>query len=220
MIKIKKFVFNSFFENTFVVWDDITLDAAVIDPGCSNKKEESELKEFIHNQNLLVTNLINTHCHIDHILGCSFIKAEFNPVFSIPEGDVPLLEAAEQQASVFGIKLKTVPKPDILLTEESILKIGSYNVKILFTPGHTPGEICLFFAEDKICIAGDVLFQGSIGRTDLWGGDLNTLLDSIRTKLFTLPDDTLVYSGHGPETTIEEEKKFNPFLNDTRYNNQ
>jgi glyoxylase-like metal-dependent hydrolase (beta-lactamase superfamily II) len=217
MIKVKIFVFNPFSENSYIVWDDESFESAVIDPGCSNEKEETELKNFIVNQKLSVKYLINTHCHIDHILGCNFVKREFNPIFLVPEQDIELLETGEQQGSAFGIKLKPIPKPDQLLNENSVLEIGGYEIKILFTPGHTAGEICLYIPEAKICLAGDVLFKGSIGRTDLWGGDLKTLLKSIQLKLLTLPGDTIIYSGHGSETTIEEEIKFNPFLNDNRF---
>ncbi len=213
MIKIKKFVFNPFAENTFILWDEGTLEAAVIDPGCFNETEELELKNFIDTQKLNVKHLLNTHCHIDHILGCNFISKEYSPVYSVPELDIPLLSVGSQQASAFGIKLKEPLKPDVLLNEESEITIGKNKAKILFTPGHTPGEICFYFKESKILIAGDVLFQGSIGRTDLWGGDLRTLLNSIQTKLLTLPGNTIVFPGHGSETTIDEEKTYNPFLN-------
>lgn len=212
MIRIKKFVFNPFAENTFVLWDEDTLEAAVIDPGCFNEIEERELKNFIDTQKLKVKHLLNTHCHIDHILGCNFISKEYSPVYSVPELDIPLLNAGAQQASAFGIKLKEPLKPDVLLNEESEILIGKNKAKILFTPGHTAGELCFYFDESKTLIAGDVLFQGSIGRTDLWGGDLKTLLHSIRTKLFSLPGNTIVFPGHGSETTIDEEKTYNPFF--------
>ncbi|QQS34552.1 MAG: MBL fold metallo-hydrolase [Ignavibacteriales bacterium] len=212
MIKIKKFVFNPFFENTFVVWDDETLLAAVIDPGCSNSKEENELKGFIKNQNLKIEYLLNTHCHIDHILGCNFILKEYSPVYYAPELDLPLLENAEYQASMFGLNIQPIKKPDNFLDEETKIKIGSYDIQVLFTPGHTPGEVCFYFPLSKICISGDVLFQGSIGRTDLMGGNLSALLNSIKSRLLSLPAETIIYPGHGPESTIEEEKKYNPFL--------
>lgn len=212
MIKIKRFVFNPFAENTFLVWDDISKEAMVVDPGCGNHPEEKEIAEFISLNNLQIKYLINTHCHIDHILGCRFIKEKYNPEYLIPEKDEPLLQNSKTQAEMFGMKLKDMPAPDGYITEDTELKLGSIVPKFLFTPGHTPGEYCIYFEEEKICITGDVLFDGSVGRTDLWGGDMNALADSIKNKLYTLPEDVVIYPGHGETSTIGNEKKYNPFV--------
>ena len=213
MIKLKKFTFNLFAENTYVVWDDQTLDAAVIDPGTSDSEEEDELDRFIEDKKLLVKYLINTHCHIDHILGCRFVYKKYGVPYYIPEKDLPLLENAQLQAKEFNIDMTNPPKPDNYLTEDLDLKLGNSNLKFLFTPGHTPGEYCIYFETDKICITGDVLFKEGIGRTDLWGGDYDELILSIKTKLFSLPNDVKIYPGHGEPSTIGHEKANNPFLN-------
>lgn len=212
MIQIEKFVFNPFSENTYILWDDETKEAIVVDPGCSDEHEENILTEFISTNELDLKYLINTHCHIDHVFGCKFIKEKYNPIFLIPQKDLPLLQNAEKQAEQFGIEIKTPPKPDKFITEDIILNLNQTEIKFLFTPGHTPGEFCLYFENEKILISGDVLFKESIGRTDLWGGDYDTLIESITTKLLVLPNDVKVYSGHGEETTIGYEKEFNPFL--------
>ena len=212
MLKIKIFTFNSFSENTFVIWDDDTKETAVIDPGTSSAEEEKILSNFISNEKLFVKYLINTHCHIDHILGCKYVKENFKPVYLAPEKDLPLLEHAQQQASMFNISLEGPPMPDEFITEQLELFLGKIKMNFLFTPGHTPGEFCIYFEEGKICIVGDVLFKESIGRTDLWGGDYNTLLKSIEAKLLTLPDDVVIYPGHGDGSTIGYEKQNNPFL--------
>jgi len=212
MIKIETFVFNMFAENTFVVWDEETKEAAVIDPGTSGLSEEELLDDFISKNDLKIKYLINTHCHIDHILGCNFVKEKYNPKFIIPEKDIPLLQNAHLQASAFGVEFKEPPKPDKFITEEDELQLGKTKIKFLFTPGHTPGEYCIYFEEEKICITGDVLFREGIGRTDLWGGDYDRLIRSIETKLFTLPGDVTIYPGHGEPSTIEHEIKNNPFL--------
>jgi len=157
--------------------------------------------------------LINTHCHIDHILGCRFIKEKFNPVYYAPEKDIPLLEHASDQAQMFNITISVPPKPDELITEKTGLYLGKSKLSFLFTPGHTPGEYCIYLELEKICITGDVLFNESIGRTDLWGGDYNNLINSIKSKLFVLPDDITIYPGHGEESTIGHEKQYNPFIN-------
>ena len=212
MLKIKIFTFNLFSENTFVLWDDETKEAAIIDPGTSSVEEEKILSNFISDEIIFVKYLINTHCHIDHILGCKFVKKKYKPVYFAPEKDLPLLEHAQQQALMFNISLDDPPKPDEFITEQLELFLGKVKMNFLFTPGHTPGEFCIYFEEEKICIVGDVLFKESIGRTDLWGGDYNTLLKSIETKLLTLPDDVVIYSGHGESSTIGYEKQNNPFL--------
>ena len=201
-----------FAENTFVVWDEETKEAAVIDAGTSGLAEEELLDDFIVKNDLKIKYLINTHCHIDHILGCNFVKEKYNPKFLIPEKDIPLLQNAHLQASAFGVEFKEPPKPDKFITEEEELQLGNAKLKFLFTPGHTPGEYCIYFEEEKICITGDVLFREGIGRTDLWGGDYNRLIRSIETKLFTLPGDVTIYPGHGEPSTISHEMKNNPFL--------
>jgi len=215
MIKIRNFTFNLFAENTLVVWDDKTLEAAVVDPGNSNSAEEKILEEFISSKKLKVKYLINTHCHIDHILGCRFMKEKYNPVYLVSELDLPLLKYAQKQADTFNIKMEDPPLPDQFINEETIIKLGDSVGKFIFTPGHSPGEFCIYFKEEKLCITGDVLFNEGIGRTDLWGGDYKTLIDSIESKLFKLPDDVKIYPGHGETSTIGHEKFNNPFLNNS-----
>jgi len=212
MLKIKLFTFNVFSENTIIIWDDKSGDAAIVDPGTSSSTEENELLSFISSKDLRIKYLINTHCHIDHILGCSFVKEKFNPVYYAPELDLPLLVNAQQQAQMFDLDIDQPPIPDKLITEQTEIMIGESKLQFLFTPGHTPGEFCIYIGEEKICVTGDVLFKESIGRTDLWGGNYETLLNSIHEKLFLLPDDVVIYPGHGEPSTIGYEKQNNPFL--------
>ncbi len=212
MLEIKRFVFNPFQENTYVIWNSENKMAAVIDPGCSESVEEKETADFIAERSLIVKFLLNTHCHIDHIYGNKFIKEKYNCEYWAPEGDVFMLELMKEQALNYGMKINESPKPDKYITEETELNLGETKGKFLFTPGHTPGEYCIYFPQDKICITGDVLFKEGIGRTDLWGGDYDNLINSIKIKLFSLPDDVKIYSGHGEPSTIGYEKKHNPFL--------
>lgn len=212
MLVVKPFVFNLFSENTFVIWDESSKESAVIDPGCSNPDEENKLESYVTENGLNVKFLINTHCHIDHILGCAFIKGKFNAKFYIPEKDLFLLESAGLQASAFNISIGNMPKPDYFLSESTRLMLGRSQISFLYTPGHTPGEYCVYFPAEAFCITGDVLFKNSIGRTDLWGGDYDTLLDSIHAKLFSLPDNVVIYPGHGESSKIGLEKSENPFL--------
>ncbi len=199
-------------ENTFVVWDAQSHEAAVVDPGMSDEAEELEIKSFIEENTLDIKYLINTHCHIDHVLGCRYVKENYNPVYYIPEKDLPLFNNAGKQAEMFGIEMSKLPKVDEYLTESGKLLLGNESFSNLFTPGHSPGEFCLYFDESKFCITGDVLFRESIGRTDLYGGDYDTLIESIKTKLLTLHDDIVIYPGHGDESTIGYEKLHNSFL--------
>jgi len=215
LIQIQKFTFNLFSENTFVLWDDESKESAIVDPGCSDLSEEQELESFITDNKLKVKYLINTHCHIDHILGCEFVKKKYNPIYFAPELDLPLIENAKMQASFVGMDFSTSLKPDEFLYEETKLSLGRSELEFLFTPGHTPGEFCIYIPEINSCITGDVLFNESIGRTDLWGGNYDTLIESINNKLLTLPDETKIFPGHGESSTIGSEKKNNPFLNHT-----
>jgi len=212
MVRVKVFTFNLFAENTIVLWDDQTKDAAVVDPGNSTDDEDKTLVEFIESQKLNVKYLINTHCHIDHILGCKFVKDKFGPVYLAPEKDLPLLEHSAQQAQMFDLKISQPPKPDELILENTQLYLGDSKLNFLFTPGHTPGEVCIYLEKEKICVTGDVLFNESIGRTDLWGGNYDQLIESIQTKLLTLPDDVTIYPGHGGKSSIGYEKQNNPFI--------
>ena len=213
MLKVQVFTFNDFSENTIVLWDDESREAAVIDPGNSKPEEDEKLIDFISQNDLLIKYLINTHCHIDHILGLNVVKKKFNPIYLAPENDLELLKSAEVQGAAFGMLINSPPEPEKFLREDEQIKIGESNCQSLFTPGHTLGEFCLYFEKDKICITGDVLFRESIGRTDLWGGDYNTLMNSIKTKLMTLPDEVVIYPGHGIQSTIGYERINNPFLN-------
>ncbi len=213
MIQIQKFTFNLFSENTFVLWDDESKECAIVDPGCSDSSEEQILENFINDGNFKVKYLINTHCHIDHILGCEFVKNKFNPIYLAPELDIPLIQNAKMQASYVGMDFSISLLPDELLSEDKNLVLGDLELTFLFTPGHTPGEFCIYIPNIKTCITGDVLFFDSIGRTDLWGGNYDVLIKSINEKLLSLPDETIIYPGHGESSTIGREKKLNPFLN-------
>lgn len=212
MIKLQKFVFNPFGENTYILWEDQSKECMVLDPGCFNNSEENELDNFVSKNQLQVKYLINTHCHIDHILGNAYVKSKYNPEFLAPEEDIFLLNMMMEQAGYFGVKTKPSPLPDRYLKEELKLSLADNEIKLLFTPGHSPGGYCLYFPQSKICITGDVLFRESIGRTDLWGGDYDTLINSIQHKIISLPEDVIIYPGHDESSTIGYEKLHNPFL--------
>ena len=215
MLTIKGFVFNMFSENTFVVWDESSKESIIVDPGCSNKEEESRLEEYISENELIVKYLLLTHCHIDHILGCKFVLDKFSPEYYAPKDDIFLIKQAAVYAAGFGFNIDPVPEPKNFLTEDMQLKIGNSVLSFLFTPGHTPGEYCIYLKKEAVCLTGDVLFKNSIGRTDLWGGDYKTLINSIKTKLFALQDNVKIYPGHGVSSEIGTEKNFNPFLHET-----
>ena len=212
MLKIKLFTFNPFQENTYVLWDE-TNECVIIDPGCCNQSERDELSEFIANQHLKPVKLLNTHAHIDHILGNNFIAKTYQLGLEMHQADVVTLENGRVSASIFGINYEESPAPSVFLEEGNKIHFGNTELDIVFTPGHSLGSICFISHASKLVIGGDVLFFQSIGRTDLPGGNHEQLLSSIRTKLFTLADDYLVYPGHGPDTTIGFEKANNPFLN-------
>ena len=189
MLNVQKFTFNPFSENTYLVWCSETRECAVIDPGCFDENEQLILEEYIYKNNLIVKYLINTHCHIDHVLGNNFVIDRYEPEYFIPENDLVLLEHFQRQCDSVNISADRPKLTNKFITEKLSLSVGKYPIKFLFTPGHTAGEYCLYFATEKKCITGDVLFQNSIGRTDLWGGDYETLLSSIKDKLLTLPND-------------------------------
>jgi len=205
------FTFNAFSENTYVLHDE-TNECVVIDPGCYDKKEQNILAAFITDKKLKVTALLNTHCHIDHVFGNKFVVDTYQVPFLIHAADLPTLQAVPVYAPSYGFPLYEPAQPTAYLKEGEKVTFGNTRLKILFTPGHAPGHVVFYNEEAKVCIGGDVLFKQSIGRTDLPGGDFDTLIQSIRTQLFTLPNEVKVYPGHGPGTSIGEEKISNPFL--------
>lgn len=211
MIEIKSFTFNPFAENTYVLHDTATLEAVIIDPGCYEQEEQQQLKGYIEAKQLNVTKLLNTHAHIDHVLGNAWVKATYGVSLYLHPQDEQTLRAVESYAPAYGFARYSPSTPDEWLKEGEAVQLGEEKLEVLFVPGHAPGHVVFFHAGQQFCINGDCLFQGSIGRTDLPGGDHDTLIRSIRTKLFQLPDETVVYCGHGPETTIGHEKKYNPF---------
>ncbi len=211
MIHIKSFCFGAFMENTFVVHED-SGECLVIDPGCYEPLEQEELVSYVTDQNLKVIGLVNTHCHIDHVLGNQFIKNTYNVPLTIHRDEEPMLKSVASYASNYGFPGYQPAAAEHFLEEGDELEVGNVKLKILLVPGHSPGHIMLYNAEQNICIGGDVLFRNSIGRTDLPGGDHDALIDNIRSKVFSLDDDTTVYCGHGPETTVGYEKANNPFV--------
>jgi glyoxylase-like metal-dependent hydrolase (beta-lactamase superfamily II) len=210
MIQIRSFVFNPLQENTYVLYDE-TRECVVIDPGCIEREEEEELSNFIQAEQLKVTLLLNTHCHVDHVLGNYFIKEKYKTRLLIHAKDLPQLKAVKVYAPGYGIHQYQETEPDGFIEENDVIKFGQQSLQVLFVPGHAPGHVAFYNEKSKVLIGGDVLFYNSIGRTDLPGGNFETLISSIHNKLFTLPDDVTVYPGHGPETTIGFEKRTNPF---------
>lgn len=211
MINVHGIAFNPFLENTYFLWDE-SGECAIIDPGCSNTYEEETLADFIEINRLKPVILLNTHCHIDHILGNRYVSEHYGIGLHIHISDLPTLNAGELVADRYGIPYRPSPLPQGYLKEGTAVGFGKSELEIVFTPGHSPGSVCFIAREDKFVIGGDVLFHNSIGRTDLPGGDHEQLLQSIRTELYTLPDDFTVYAGHGPETSIGFEKRTNPFI--------
>lgn len=206
------FTFNPFQENTYVVYDE-TKKCAIFDPGCFEQREKKELKAFIEDNGLEPVRLINTHCHIDHVFGNHFVSSTWGLDLEIHNGELPVLEAVPIISQLYGIPPgDPSPKPRKFIVEGEEITFGNTTLKALFTPGHSPASLSFYCHDSGFVIAGDVLFRESIGRTDLPGGDFDTLLNSIRTQLLTLDDEVVVYPGHGPATTIGHEKKFNPFL--------
>lgn len=211
MITIQTFTFNPFRENSYVLFDE-TKEAIIIDPGNFDQNENEEITSFIAQQNLKPIRIVNTHAHIDHILGVAYLKEYYKIPFSLHQDDLPLLKSAKVIASNYGFPSFWEPEVDSFLDENDTVTFGNSSLSIRFVPGHAPGHIAFINDEQQFVIGGDVLFHQSIGRTDLPGGNHETLLHSIRTQLFTLTDDYKVYAGHMQPTTIGYEKRHNPFL--------
>lgn len=211
MITIKTFEFNAFQENSYVLHDE-TKECLFVDPGCSDDPEREEMRSYIRENGLKPVAMVNTHCHVDHILGCRFIKDLYNIPFYFNKDDELLLIRAKEQGVFFGLTLEEPPKADFFLEDGQKILFGKSTLDIFYVPGHSAGSVALYSSSDSFVITGDALFKGSIGRTDLPGGNYQQLITSIRSKLLVLPRNVLVFPGHGPHTTIGDEYDTNPFL--------
>ena len=212
MIHIKSFVCNPYQENTYLLYDDDGT-TAIIDPGMYGAAEEEAVRAFIETQGLEPTLLLNTHCHVDHVLGNRYIYEQYGLLPLFHEGELPLLMEVQNYAPQMGIRYDS-PSPigETFLAESGAVHFGRNELTLIFAPGHSPAHLCFYHREQGFLIGGDVLFRNSIGRTDLPGGNHQQLLSSIAQQLYTLPNETVVYPGHGPETTIGYEKQTNPFI--------
>ena len=213
MINIKQFTFNFFGENTYLLYDE-TKEAVIIDCGCINQQEEDTISGFIEENGLTIKRLLSTHYHFDHVVGNTFIcnKYDIKPEMHRGEknGNTPSLN---MQASTFGIPTTfEETEPELFIEENDEINFGNSTLKAILVPGHSPASLAFYSKADGIIFTGDTLFAGSIGRTDLWGGDYDKLISGIRGKLITLPDSTVIYPGHGPASTVASEKSNNPFL--------
>ena len=211
MISVKTFTFNALQENTYVLWDE-TNAAVVVDPGCYSSREAEHLRAFIDDQQLTVVRLLNTHCHVDHVLGNAFVKHTYGVPLAIHRLDAPTLLAVSAYAPAYGFPTYEAATPDEFLDENTPVTFGHSALEVRFVPGHAPGHVAFVSLPDKFCLGGDVLFRRGIGRYDFPDSNHDDLMRSIRQQFFTLPDDTVVYPGHGPITTIGEEKRLNPYL--------
>lgn len=213
MLKVKQFAFSLFGVNTYLVIDEATKDAIVIDPAMADPAEQKEFDDYVRESKAKITQIVNTHLHLDHCFGENYVKDKYGVPVAASIDDAPLGESMALQYSKFGLKGNNGNVHiDVPLKDGDIIHIGDSELKVLATPGHTPGGLCLYSPNGKIIFSGDTLFQGSVGRTDLAGGNHNQLIKSIREKLFTLPNDVTVLPGHGPHTTIGWEKSHNPYV--------
>jgi hydroxyacylglutathione hydrolase len=211
MLNIKVFEFNPVSENTYILSNE-NKDCCIIDAGCYHTYENSTLKAYVEAEKLLPKYLLNTHCHLDHIFGNNFIHTTWGLQLHIPVNEKIVFEMAPAAAIKWNLPFKNYDGPLHFIHEHDEIKMGDDVLKVIAAPGHSPGHICFYCAAQNFIIGGDVLFRKSIGRTDLPGGNHQQLLKNICEKLFVLPDETVVYPGHGEPTTIGYEKNHNPFL--------
>lgn len=202
--------FNAFQENTYIISDG--KEAIIVDPGCHSVSEQKQLSDKIDSLGVVVKYCLNTHCHLDHIFGNKYVVDTYGVDLVMHEGELPLLRQAPMIANMYGLSIEPSPEPSRFLTHGDTFTFADTVFNVLLTPGHSPASISFFNQAEGYVLAGDVLFQNSIGRTDLPGGDQDTLFRSIKDHYLSLPDDVIVYPGHGPATTIGEERRSNPFL--------
>lgn len=211
MLTIKSFEFSPIQENTYVLFNEFG-DCIIIDPGCYYDAEKDELNAFIKGTGLKPLMLVNTHCHLDHVFGNKMIAETYGLTLQIHEKEKALLDFAPSSGLMYSLPFDNYTGEFIYLKEGDTVKLGEDELKVLLTPGHSPGSLSFYCEKDKFLISGDALFKNSIGRTDLPGGNHEELIKNIKEKLLSLPDDTKVYSGHGPVTNIGEERRHNPYL--------
>ena len=212
MLNVKKFTFNPFSENTYVVTDEFK-NAVIIDPGCYYKAEQNELDNYILKNNLKLKSILHTHSHLDHMFGTAYLADKYNLDLWICKEDLVTYQSYEKVCELYGVPITFSPNPTPKFFDlKQLIQIDGIKFEILFVPGHSPGHVAFYNKENNFLINGDCLFENSIGRTDLPGGNHQQLIDSIKNEIFILPDETLVYCGHGNETTIKAEKSSNPFI--------
>ena len=223
-MKIARLIFNPIQENTYIIWDD-TLEAAVIDAGNMNERENEVLAKFIADNGLKPKYALNTHGHFDHLLGVDFLREKYGAQLAMSSKDEFLLKGASVSAELFGVKADALPEAiDIDLESRESIKFGNTELKIIPTPGHTPGHVAFYEPESKVLFTGDTLFRESIGRTDLPGGDYSWIMRSIIENILPLGDDVKIYPGHGETSDIGHESMYNPFVvevinNEVNYKN-
>lgn len=211
MLTVHSFTFNPFSENTYLIYTK-ELDCIIIDPGCYTVEEKKELTSYIKEKGLKPVSIFLTHSHIDHIFGLDYLKKRYQvPILGHPEVNSGL-RSTELVAQLYGLSVELPPSVDTFINEGEQFTLGSHSLKVLFCPGHSPDHLVLYAEKEGVAIVGDVIFKESIGRSDLPGGNFETLMESINQKLLTLPSQTILYPGHGPKTTIKEEITNNPFL--------
>ena len=216
MLKIQQFVFGPVQENTYILYDEASREAAIVDPGCMRHSEEDRVRDFIEEHGLTPVMLLCTHQHFDHVWGAAFVLRQWPHIKAYGNRiDFEKLPLPSEQLKGYGIPL---PLEDVpmerytLVQQDDLIRLGGEELRVLFVPGHAPGHIAFYAGESDILLSGDTLLQGTIGRTDFWYGDYDQLVEAITSQYMTLPDETIVFSGHGPETTIGFERRKNPFL--------
>lgn len=212
-MKVKTFTVNPFAMNCYIYWDENTKEGVIIDPGAYEESEKEEILNYVNANGIFIKLILNTHGHIDHIIGNDWAKKEFGVPIYMHKDDMIFIKNAMKQGEMYGVIFPQPPDPDKFIDESAEITFSDTIFKILHTPGHSPGSVIFIDEKEKIIFGGDVLFRGSVGRTDLYMGDMNVLLDSIRNKVFRYSDEHVIYPGHMDETTIGEEKENNPFIN-------
>lgn len=215
MITIQDFCFSAFQENTYVLYNEFK-EAIIIDPGCYTRIEEKILSDFIRKENLKPSLLLNTHCHLDHVFGNNYVSETYGLTAHIHPNEQIVLDRLPEAAAKWGVTTEAYKGPIQYIQEGEIISLGKDSFKVLLTPGHSPGSVCFYHAEQDFMIGGDLIFKDGVGRTDLPGANPLDLIKSIREQIFPLPDSLTIYSGHGPVTTWGREKEHNPYIKHIR----